>query len=550
MLIPKSVLDRDQLYSEVAQACLVSRYDRIAFYERNRSYYYTGTDGSGDPATFNKVFPSVDQKASFIFSAETTRFGIEIGESANKAVEIGKVPALTRRINSRWSESNCDIQCGQAIRWSMVYGSMFIKLIPKKKRLIPYVVEPHSFGVYREDLTNLSDQEAFVHTYTISEKTLDRLLMGHPRRDTILKSVVASMKPTDHDLPSGVQRIVMSSMAMTNGPSGPGQLQNPYALTTNYRAKTADERVEMRELYVWDDELNDYRIVTMASGSVYIYDRRNFFLPGDHGFTQICPNQAYDYFWGNSDVDRLAQLQDLRELRLAQIAELLSRQVKPPSFLKGNFQGVPDETNYAMQVFGASVASPDPTADVKTFYPTVPQDTYAEIREIDNMFNEQLGLTNITQGKGEAGVRAKGHASELARLGSSRIRNSAFTVEDSLDRIGTHYLKAMQVYDNEPLRDDDDGPFIAKQFTNDAVVAVDAHSSSPIFVEEQKSVANELFEAKAINRARFIEMKDPPNKQIMLAELKGIEKSEAKAAEAERQEAQQAGGKGQIRAVK
>lgn len=537
MKIPKSVLDRDGLYSDVANACLVSQNDRIAFYERMRSYYLWGTDGSGDPAIFNKVLPGIDQLASFMFSSETARFGIVVGETANKQTELPKVPSLQRKVNGEWADSNCDVLFGQALRWSMAYGSMFMKLIQRGKRTIPYLVPPHSFGVYREDVPFLSDQEAFVHTYQISEKSLDRMLIGHPRRDAIMGSVVASMKQSDQDTPQGVQRIVMSSMSMVNGPSGPGQVNGTLNIQQSYRAKTADERVQMRELYVWDDELNDYRIVTMASGSVYIYDRQNFEVPGDHMFTQICPQPTYDYFWGNSLVDRLTNLQDLREGRLEQIIELLNRQVKPPASLRGNWQGITDETNYAMQVFGASMASTDPTADVKTFYPTVPQDTYAEIREIDSMFNEQLGLTNVTQGKGEAGVRSKGQTSELARLGSSRVKNQAFTVEDSLDRIGTHYLKLMQMHESDVLTDENGKKFIPSQFTKDAVVKVDAHSSSPIFIEDQRALARELFQARAIDRAELIEMTDPPGKQTLLRNLKKIEEKEAAAAKAQQEAA-------------
>lgn len=538
MIIPTAVQDRDQLYDEVAQACIVSRNDRIAFYERMRSYYLWGCDGSGDPATFNKIFPQVDQVASFVFGAETTRFGITLGESADPKIELPKVPALSRRVNARWSDSNCDILFGMALRWSMVYGSMFLKLIqrgPKNRnRTIPYIVEPHSFGVYREDVPFLSDQEAFVHTYQISEKVLDHMLIAHPRRAQIMASVVASMKQSDHDSPQGVQRIIMSTQAMTGYPNGPGQINNLSNIMQTYRARTVDERVEMRELWIWDDDLNDYRVVTLASGSVYIYDRQNFWLPGDHPFTQVCPYPCYDYLWGAPIVDKLTRLQDLREGRLEQIVELLNRQVKPATSQRGNWQGIPDETNYASQVFGGGMASSDPTADFKTYFPTVPQDTYAEVREIDAMFNEMTSLPNVTQGKGEPGVRAKGHAAELARLGSSRIKNTAFTVEDSLDRLGTQYLKAMQIYEKDPLTDDNGQKFIARQFTGDAVVKVDAHSSSPIFIEDQKALANELFEARAIDRAEFIEIKNPPNKQVMLANLKKIERAEAAAAEAER----------------
>lgn len=531
MKIPASILDRDQLYDEVAQACLVSRNDRIAFYERMRSYYLWGCDGASNPATFNKIFPGVDQLAAFIFSAETTRLGIVLGESAKDEIELPKVPSLVRRLNSEWSDSNADIQFGQALRWSMVYGTMVLKLIQRRRRTIPYIVDPHSFGVYDESKPYLSDQEAFVHTYSISEKVLERMLADHPRRAAILGSVTASMQQTDHDTPRGVQRIVMSTASMVGYPNGPGQLEGAMNIEMTYRAKTANENVQMRELWVWDDDANDYRVVTLASGSIYIYDRPNFWLPGDNPFTAITPNPTYDYFWGNSVVDRLTRLQDLRELRLEQIVELLNRQVKPPSSQRGQWQGITDEIGYAAQVFGASLASTDPTAEIKTFYPTVPQDTYAEVREIDGMFNEQLGLTNITQGKGEAGVRAKGHAAELAKLGSARVKNQAFTVEDALDRVGTQYLKSMQVYDKTPMEADDEKhtKFTAAQFTSDAAVKVDAHSSSPIFVEDQRALADELLKARAIDRAEYIDMKGPPNKQVLLAKLKKIEASEAAA---------------------
>lgn len=551
MKIPSSIQDRDALYDRVAQDCLVSQNDRIAFYERMRSYYLWGCDGSSDPATFNKIYPAVDQVSSFIFSAETTRLGIVLGETANDEIEIPKVPALTRRLNSLWSTSNADVLFGQCLRWSMAYGSMLIKLDQTKRRgLIPWPVDPHSFGVYDESKQMLSDQEAFVHCYTETLASLERKLEDHPRRYAILDSVTASQQTTEHDTPRGVQRIVMSSAGMTGYPNGPGQINDALDIQMTYRARTTNDRVRMRELWIWDDDANDWRIVTLASGSIYIYDRPNFWLPGEHPFTQICPAPTYDYFWGNSVVDRLTQLQDLRELRLEQIIELLNRQVKPPTSQRGSWQGIPDETSYAAQVFGASLSTTDPTAEIKSFAPTVPQDTYAEVREIDGMFSEQLGLTNITQGKGEAGVRAKGHAAELAKLGSSRIKNQSNIVEDALDRVATLYLKSMQDYDKTKMKDDNGVEFIAANFTEDAVAKVDAHSNSPIFVEEQGALADELLKVRAIDRAEYIEMKNPPGKQAMLAKLKKIEAAEAAAAKKKEQAEQAALAQKGIHAVK
>lgn len=545
--------EREGFYNDLVQQCLVSRGDRIAMYERLRTYYLFGCDSGAQPATFNKILPQIDLLVSFLFSAETAKFGINIdAESKEKDNALPKVPALTRRLNGKWHRSNADIQFGLGVTWSLVFNSMFVKLIQRNQDTAPFLVDPHSFGVLREDMPFLDDQEAFVHCYSVSKRSLDRLLADHPRRTQIVNTVRASMRAETKDLPPGIQRIVMSQFPMqSGGPQGPGQIATPYNLMDAYRAKTADESVELRELWVWDDDENDYRIATMASGGVMIYDRPNtdhknaqksMYLPGEHPFIQVCPNPSYDYFYGQSEVDRLTQLQDCRETRMQQIMELLNRQVKPPSALRGQWQGIPDETNYAMQVFGASISSSDPTAEVKQFAPSVPQDTFTEIRAYDEMFNEMMGLSNVVQGKGESGVRSKGHAAELARLGSARIKKRAFTLEDALDKIGLHYMKLMQQHDPSKLRDENKQEFTAEQFTKEYTVKVDGHSSSPIFVEDQRMTLQGLFEAKAIDRAELIEGLDPPNKQVMLEKLKKIEAAEAKAAEAERQmEAQSKG---------
>lgn len=553
--------DRAGFFDEIAQACLASRNDRIAKYETLRSYYLFGCNSSDEPAYFNKILPQIDLLVSFLFSGETTKYGIVIdAEDEEKKVNLPRVKPLTRRLNTRWHKSHADVQASLAIQWSLVYGSMFVKMIQRGRQSIPYLVDPHSFGVYAEDMQFLDDQEAFVHTYTVDAKALQRMLEGHPRRDEILASVSKTMKRDTVDMPAGVQRIVMSSFPMTSYPSGPGQVTSPYNLFDAYRAKTVNERIEMRELWVWDDDADDYRIATMASGNVCIYDRPNtekktqknpkdqiLYLPGEHPFIQFCPNPDPGYFWGESEVDRVTQLQDLRELRMEQIIELLNRQVKPPTTQRGNWQGISDETAYAAQVFGGGLASADPTADIKVWAPTIPQDTYMEVREIDSMFNEIMGLSNVTQGKGESGVRSKGHAAELARLGSARIKKRAGLIEDSLDELGAHYLRLMQQHDPEVLIDENGQKFTAEQFTRQCTVKVDGHSSSPIFVEDSKALAFELFDRRAITRAELIERTDPVNKQGALEDLKKIEAAEAKARQAEM--AAEAA-KGGMRAVK
>ena len=62
-------------------------------------------------------------------------------------------------------------------------------------------------------------------------------------------------------------------------------------------------------------------------------------------------------------------------------------------------------------------------------------------------------------------------------------------------------------------------------------------SPLPIFIEDQRALARELFQARAIDRAELIEMTDPPGKQTLLRNLKKIEEKEAAAAKAQQEAA-------------
>ena len=540
MIIPSNPDQREQLYGELSEKCLISRSDRIAQYSTLRSYFLFGAGPEAKPANYNKIFPHIDTLSSFLFAADTTRFSIVLGAGVKAEVEHKKTGPLIRRLNDKWSDSNADIVMGQAVNWSLVYNSMFIKLIQRGRETTPYLVDPASFGVLREDQTQLDKQEAFVHTYFTTRSQLERDLQNHPNLKSIMSRVNATQQETTQMM-AGVQRIITSQF------SGAGLNQNmignataPLQNTLMYKPKVGEEVIEMQELYVWNDEENDYQIVTMASGGVCIYDRPNFFYHGEHPFIQICPNPAPDYFWGYSEVERLIRLQDMREHRMNQVSNLLDRAVDPPTALTG-WMGLVDEKNFALSKVGGVLSSSEMGAKVDQFRPQIPADTFAEIKEIDHMFSEMSGISNVLSGRGETGVRSKGHASELARLGSARPKKRALVIEDSLENLATKYLKLDQQHNPDPLRTPDGQEFISEQFTKDFMVKVDAHSSSPVFMEDLKHDAAELLKAKAITRSMYVKLIHPPMEQEILQELKEIEKKEAEMAKLQAAQQQQKG---------
>jgi len=527
MRIPKNPVDRELFYLDLIEKCLVSREERKVDYASLRSFYLFGNGPDDVPALYNKIYPHIDQLTSFLYSAETTRFSINLGAAVPDEEHV-KIPALTKALHDEWLNSNADQVFSTAVTWALDYNTTFVKLVINNG-IHPYMVEPASMGVLREDIPYSDRQEAIVQTYYITKSELFDRLYSHPKREEIVKRVTSTQHERT-EVANGVQRIIMSQ----SNPTMYGNVNLDLNGNPKYKATVAEDTIEMIELWVWNDETKDYQCVTKADPDVIIYDRpgESMFLKGELPFVQICPNPLYDYYWGASEVQRLVYLQQLRNKRMSEILDMLAKQVSPPTALIG-FTGILDEKNFALNRAGGLLATDMPNAKVEKLAPTIPPDLFKEIGEIDLMFEEASGIVSVLQGRGEAGVRSSGHASQLARLGSSRAKKRALVIEDSLEKLATLYLKCMQAYDKTHLKDTEGRKFIPEQFTKDFVVKVDAHSNSPIFMEDSRKLAFELFQANVIDKESLLDLIEPPMKQLLLERLK---KMEAKQAEAQKQQ--------------
>jgi len=515
MRIPTNPVDREFFYLDLIQKCEVTKQTRAADYAMLRSFYLFGSSPDEPPAQYNKIYSHIDQLSSFLYSAETTRFNISIGAAVNP-MEHQKAPALTQALQDKWNESNADQVFSTAINWALCYNSTFIKLIVRNKDIYPYMVDPSMCGVLREDIPYTDRQQAFTKRYYITKSELYARLYSHPKREEIVKRISSSQEK-ENKVPDGIDRIILSQA----DPSMVGNVNLDLYGFNRYKANVAEDTCEMTELYVWNDDIDDYQIVTRASPDVIIYDRPNgdVFLKGELPFIQICPSPMYDYYWGQSEVQKLIYLQTMRNTRMYEILDLLSKQVSPPTSLIG-FTGILDEKNFALNRAGGLLSTDMPNAKVERLAPNIPQDLYAQLKEIDAMFEEASGIGSVLQGRGEQGVRSAGHASQLARMGSSRAKKRALVIEDALEKMATLYLRLMQTYDDTHYTDTEGNKFIAEQFTKDYVVKVDAHSNSPIFMEDLRALAFNLFKAGAIDKESLIDLLDPPMKQLLKERLK------------------------------
>ena len=521
MKIPKGMLDRDEFFRDIIYKCEVSLNSRKVDYASLRNWYLFGNGPDEAPALYNKIFPHLDQVTSFLYSAETTRFSINLGASVPDN-EHRKIPTLTKSLNNEWLNSNADQVFSTATTWALVYGTTYVKLI-MNNGIHPYMVEPGCVGVLREDITYTDRQEALIQKYYITKSELYTRLYSHPNRDKIIQRM-NSMPHERTEIANGLERIIISQ----SNPTIYGNVNLDLAGGNRYKAEVSEDTVEMTELWIWDDEAADYRVVTKADPDIIIYERsgEEMFMKGELPFIQICPNPLYDYYWGASEVQRLIYLQQLRNRRMTEILDLLSKQVSPPTALIG-FTGILDEKNFALNRAGGLLSTDMPNAKVEKLAPTMPPDLFTEMREIDAMFEEASGVGNVLQGKGEAGVRSAGHASQLARLGSSRVKKRALIIEDSLEKLATLYLKCMQLYDDTHLKDTHGVPFIAEQFTKEFTVKVDGHSNSPIFTEDTRTLAFNLLKAGAIDKKSLLDLIEPPMKEELLERLKQMEAKQA-----------------------
>lgn len=559
MKIPSDLLERHALYTQLVRQCSASRSARFELYKTLRNYYLFGTaDASG--CAYNKIASTIETRWSFMYAPAATRFSLHLGSSAPRE-ELFKVTPLVHELNDQWRMGRSHLVFDVGGKWSHVFGCMLFKMIWDEGVARTYPVEPHQFGVLREDKTELSDQEAFVHHYTITRTQLESDLEEHPHRDSILARVAETGAGEDgtQNLASGLSRLLLATGASTSPTSAVGGAVEggiPNALSSyDYAPVVEAELIDMMELYVWNDDIEDYQMVTMASPDIVVFDRKQTGVSGMPCFVKLAPEaNSYDYFWGVSYVAKLSKLQDWRSERVEQVRAILAKQSNPPLGFYG-FTGMAEEKWAAMQSAGGIVASPIPSAKVDSLSPTMPTNIFAEIDMIDRMFDDVAGIPHILQGKGESGVRSKGQADLMARLGSARPKSAAVVVEEAAEDLATLILRSVQdnskqrfVVDMEGKKptgifrtlfgkkDDGTGTdgtaliFTAAQFTNDFEVKVDAHSSSPIFFEDRKQDALTLFENKAITRARLIEAFDPADKQLLLVELKEIEAKEAEAA--------------------
>lgn len=541
MKIPRDPDGLKRFAQETIQECLVSQARRRTQAQTWRQLYYTGT-ASSRASKHNKCYSLLDKLESFLFSPAEVRFSIDINSDEMETFgEISETAA--RYLNQEFARvhggTNCGLEFGRAVGVGLMDGCAFIKPTWRNGRFRAHLIRQSFLGVLREDLTSLDEQEAFTHTQYHTKASFERLLRNHPDKKEIIARVQSAYRQADEDTigDSYLREIVsggLQPISITGTPSGQyGNVQIFAAPPQPMLApEVQSELIAVHDLWVYDDEKNDWVTIRVADPDVIIEGRLKLEnlgdVPGRHPFIKVCPNEVEGYFWGRSELANIAALQEILNQRIDDVDDIFRQQAKPPRAFSG-FSGITQEKALALLSAGGTLTEAQSVGGkVENLAPQMPQMALDYLVALERWMDEAAGFSAILSGEGEAGVRAGAQAQTLIRTASPRMKDRSLIVEAQCAEFGDKCFAMAQLKNPRVFRTPKGKAFTLAQIPEGARAVVDSHTSSPAFQGDYLNIAFALQKAGAIDTATLIAMAHPPREDELIQKAKEREEAEAK----------------------
>lgn len=558
--------------------CCASKKDRLVRGAQMRNLYLQG-DPSGDPQTYMASFQYIDNLSAYLFSPEELRFILEFYGFTNPVMKaMGQTS--TSELHKQLRRGGAYPKISEATTWSLVKGKTFIKLLWANGGFEPTLIQPEMMGVLREDLSSLDEQDAFCHTTYVTEGRFREMLQNHPDKDKLIEKATKYMSASQGDdspeRMNQLKQVILGGLnpyqtAGHGQPKGRGQvdwLGGPYpTLAPALLAKL----VPIHELWVWDEDRGEgeYTTIQFVGEDCIIAGKdrhRNIFadpidyqnkqknlapaeenpLAGKHPFIEFCPNPLDGYFWGRPELTNVALLQKSINKRIDGINKILRMQENPPRVFSGG-QGITSQMYSKANNPGGYMTDASPNAKITTLAPELPPDIWADLHELERMFNEMGGFTPVMKGHGESGVRTQGQAESLIATSSPRFKKRALTIEQQVESLGglafamlqahvptvfeawvedkkagiwskfipANWLEQPAIPGMKPI------PFLLSNIPDNAKIMVDSHSSSPAFSHEVRGLMFDLFKAGTITPEQLVMHTHPPGQDSIIEELRG-----------------------------
>lgn len=549
MKIPSNTKERDETVQYVIGCCMASQEERRTMYERRRRFFINGTN-SDIKAKFNRLKSHMKLVSSFLFSPDGLVYNIAPPKNTDEQ-SLRLFLALQDDFNEDIHDSGLGDVFSEAVLWALNFDTMIIKMgwNDVKGQMFGKLVEPSSFGFWREDEPDFDSQGAINHRYSLDyDEACERLIkVGHGDKISMLQMTSA---PPETGLGDVMQAIIISAVNGTGiNETLTGRADYDYEAMPKFRARITAPLITFDETWIWDNDAKDFRIFeSLMEGMIVLSDSHrtieaikkagdtkynsetNWFLEKQTPFIPITPYTLYNYAWGDAHMEDIIPLQEWSEKRLTEIDEILEAQVDPFRTAHG-MTGLIDEK---MDIdYGGFCADDNPNSKIEEHRPPMPEDAFREFNEIGALMMEASGLTEVVAGKGSGGARGGQQQKQMQITGGGQIRKVAIGLENPLVRMGDIALHLKIKNDDSKIKLEDGSEFIAAQLPDEFSIRVDGHSHSPLFTLESHELANMLFKAQAIDREWYIRMLNPTMRQNLLHSLKKREANEAKAKEEE-----------------
>jgi hypothetical protein len=531
---------------DLIETCRQSQSIRAGYYRVINQILESGKQDGGK-SLINLMYRHVDRFAAHLFSPTDLRFIIDFeNEYPTNVLDRGKVVA--RSLTRTWERNNTDMTFGQGVAESGKYGACVLKQwvltegteeVPRyQKRLI----QPWQFGVYREDENDISAQTALCETSMLTLAQVWRRIHHLPQANDLFRRVERHAgRDANSDLSMNYFHEILSSGTLQAAPAvpKPGGLVN-FGNNAQYavlQPEMAVDLVRMHELWVQDGA--DYTTVQLVEPDILIaplYKKANLLIQGQesglHPYTLIQPNVTHGYFWGRPEIVDLIEPQTFLSRTADDIEKLFGLQVDKILGIIG-MDGLTDEL-YDQQR-NAGYLSVPMGGSITDLTPKFPPEALPLLNELIQITNMLGGFPPIMQGQGEQGVRAGVHANTLMKTASPTLRDRSLLVERQCAIAADLTLTLKEAKDGrnywtngKTLKDIDETSFKLTDLPEDWRVAVDSHSSSPIFADDHAQLIAFGVKAGFIDGHSAIDLMPFPQKELLHARLKAKEEAQQK----------------------
>lgn len=555
MRIPQ---DRDKLRDkakEYIDICSVSMGARASQYDQWTQYIDQGNVGD-DRSLSNLLYAHNDRLASHLFCPTGARFTLDF-KFPHPEVVLNQAKEVARMLTRDFNEHNHDLMFGLAVKGALDYGASIIKSggtaatteiggkqINHLKDCYSRLVQPWFFGVDNEGKNNLDDQDALMETVFLSKDEAWRLICQHrwDERYQLYRRVLShATKNQGPQFPTSFVRLLSSNPLNLTGtnqqvPGGIVQTSGSSAYV-NLGPQILQQMVAMREMWMWDDDREDYLMVQIIDPDIVISpgpyrNYENAFCRGHHPFNLVQPNITPGYFWGRSEIVDLIPIQEALTETKVDMKNIIGVQYRKRYAFLG-FDGDGQDLYDAMQSDGW--VSGRQGTDVKDLTPQLPAGALEYIKQLHEDFENVGGFGNILSGQGEAGVRAGNHAATLVKTASPRLRDRSLIVERQYAQFADTWLHYLEAKDAVQYHTDAERPaetsFVLAQIPSDRRVSVDSHSSSPIYENDHNQLAAFGLKSGIVEGDDAIEMLNYPNSDNLVRKWRKKAAAQAKLVE-------------------